>query len=204
MDRLADDPRFAVLAGKLALGTVGRSPPGTLADASLAGGKERDALPAWAAARGECIKAESAYGNALYRPPLQAQAIDAENKVMAEAVALYNRDISYGEFNRRRQEIAEEQRAGAAEVSRQLQSQRTAQEQADRQARERDQMQRQVEEAQSQAALARQESLRVQQSAARLAAPAERREGPRIPPPLPNARLRNCYRFGSSVTCTGW
>jgi hypothetical protein len=204
MDQLAADSRFAVLAGKLALGTVSNSIPAILSDTSLASNKERRVISEWAAARGECIKADSRYGNSVYRPPLQAHGIDAENKVMAEAAALYDRKISFGEFNRRRQIIAEELRAKAGDLSRQIQSQQMAQEQADRQTREREQMQRQIEELELQATMARQEAARAQESAARQSFPANRRDGPRSYHPVPNAPYRNCFRFGSRITCTGW
>ena len=155
-------------------------------------------------ARGACIREESKYGNAGYRPPLQAYAIDAENKVMAAAVALYNREISFGDFNRRRQAIAEQLRAQKADLNSQIQSQRAAQEQSDQRTREREQMQREIEAAESQASAARRQAEQAQEAVARLPTGAYRRDGRREYRPASAAPYRNCFRFGARMTCTGW
>jgi hypothetical protein len=204
MDQLSAEPRFAILSGKLAVGAVANTPPGMLADPSLANHRERQAISEWAAARGDCIKADSRYGREAYRPPLQAYGIDAENKVMAAAVALYNREISFAEFNRRRQVIAAELRGRATDLSRQIQAQRTVQEQADRQTREREQTQREIEEVELQATMARQEAALARKDAAWHSARGNRQEGPRSYLPAPMVSYRNCFRFGSRLTCTGW
>jgi hypothetical protein len=203
LNRLGADPGFAVLAPKLAVGVVTSTPPAMAADTSLANNKELPVIAAWAAARAECVKADSRYGNAVYRPPLQAFGIDAENKVLAAAEALYEKIISYGVFNRRRQAIAEEFRAKVADLRRQIQSQNAALEQADRQAREREKMQREIEEAEWQATLARQQSEHARvAAAARLSTRPSGPDGLRrrqLPPVAPN---RNCFRFGSQISCT--
>lgn len=204
MERLAADSKFAPLAGKVSLGMTANAVPPRRADASFASDSERPVIAEWAAARGECIKAYSRYGNAAYRPPLQAFGIDAENKVMAAAVALYNRAISFGEFDRRRQAVAEELRAKAADLSRSIQLQRTAQEQADRLTREREQTQREIEEAERQATAAWQKAEQAQEGAARLPARAYRQGAPRRFQPAPIVPYRNCFRFGARLTCTGW
>jgi hypothetical protein len=203
MDQLSANPRFAPLSGKLAVGSVTNVPPGMLADTSLANAKERQVISDWAAARGQCIKGDSRYGREVYRPPLQAHGIEAENKVMAAAVALYNQEISFGEFNRRRQGIEAELRGKAAELSRQIQSQRTAQEQSDRQAREREQTQREIEAVELQATMARQEAAQAQKVIASHPNRGNWRDGPRNYQPATFAPYRNCYRFGSRLTCTG-
>lgn len=204
MDKLAAEPRFSPLSGKLALGTFTDVPPALLADTALASEKERRVISEWAAARGECIKAERRYGSEVYRPPLQAFGIGAEDKVMAAAVALYDREISFGEFNLRRQTIAEELRANAGNLKQQIRAQQSAQEQADRQSREREQMQRDVEAALRQAAMARQEADRAQESASRLSSRANRPVDPPRRQTAPVAPYRNCFRFGNRVTCTNW
>jgi hypothetical protein len=204
MNQLAADPRFALLAGKVAVGNVTSGPPGMLTDSSLANNKERGVISKWAAARGECINFDSRYGNVVYRPPLQAHGIDTENKVLAAAVALYNREISFGEFNRQRQAIAEELRAKVADLSRQIQSQRTAQQHADWQTREREHMQREIEEAELLATMARQQVEKTQKDVTQFPTRASQRDGPRRYQPVSIAPFRNCFRFGSRMTCTGW
>jgi hypothetical protein len=204
MDRLATDSRFATLARKLEVGAMTGASPAMLADASFAGSRERQALSEWAEARGACIGEEGKRGNAAYRPPLQTYSIEAENKVMAAAVALYNREISFGDFNRQRLLIAEQLRAQKADLSRQIQAQRTALEQSDRQSREREQMQRDIEAAELQASAARRQAELAQEALARLPNTASRKDGPRRYVSTPAAPYRNCFRFGARITCTGW
>jgi hypothetical protein len=204
LDKLASDPAFALLAPKLALGMATGATPAMLANAMLANNKERSVIAEWAAARAECLKADSRYGNAVYRPPLQAYGIDAENKVMAAAVELYDGKIPFGEFNRQRQAIAEDLREKAAQLSQRIQLQATTLEQADRQMREREQMQREIDEAERQATLARQHA--EQAHAAAVARQSTRRsgaDGARRHQPAPIAPNRNCFRFGSRLACTG-
>lgn len=204
MDRLATDPRFALLAQKLVVGAVTSTPPAMLGDLSLVNGKERPVLAEWAEARGTCLREENKYGNAAYRPPLQTNAIEAESKVLAAAVALYNREISFGDFSRQRQAIAEQLRAQNADLSRQIQSQRMAQEQSDQRTREREQMQREIEGAELQASAARRQAEQAQETIARLPNNAYRRDGPRDYRSTFAAPYRNCFRFGARITCTGW
>lgn len=204
LDKLTTDRRFEPLAGKLALGADAKVAPGLLAETTLANDKERTLISNWAAARAECLKASSRFGNDVYRPPLQAFSMDAENKVMAAAVELYNRKLTFGEFNRRREAIAEEVRAKTVQLNRQIQSQSAAFEQADRQARELEQMRREVEEAERQAALAQQQAQQAQEANARLAARPHWQAVPPRQPVLPVVPRRNCFRFGNRITCTGW
>ena len=204
MSKLADDPGYSLLAGKLAVGTIADTTPAMNANTALPNNQERHVIAAWAAARAECLKTESRYGNAVYRPPLQTFSIDAENKVMAAAVELYDRKMTFGEFNRQRQAAAEELRGKSMELSRKIQSQRAAQEQSDWQSRERDQMQRDIDAAERQAAIARQEATQARETAAQLSTRPNRTDEARRRPLAPIAPLRNCYRFGNRLTCTVW
>jgi hypothetical protein len=204
MVHLAADPRFALLAPKLAVGTVTSALPAMLADTSIVNNQERPIIAEWAAARGACIKADSKYGNAAYRPPLQNYVIEAENKVMGAAAELYDRSISFGEFNRQRQAIAERLLSQTAGLSQQIQSQRTVQEQADRQSREREQTHREIEDAELRATMARQQAEQAQESAARFSSSTNRRGSSRGYRPASIARHRNCFRFGTRITCTSW
>jgi hypothetical protein len=204
LNGLSSDPGFTLLANKLVVGVVTTSTPAVAADASLATNKELPVIAQWAAARAECLRADSRYGNAIYRPPLQTFGIDAENKVLAAAVELYNRTISYGEFNQRRHAIAEEFRGKAADLRRQIQTQNTALQQADDQAREREQMQREIERAEWDATLARQQSEQARAAAARSSARPIGPDGLRRRQPWPVTPYRNCFRFGSQLSCTSW
>jgi hypothetical protein len=201
MEKLRAEAGFAPLAGRLAVGAHAEITPAMLADASMATARERQAISRWAEARAECIRTESRYGNATYRAPLQTYALDAENKLMAAIVELHDGKISYGEFNRVRQAIADEKRAKSADLSRRMDAQRAGQEQADRQAREREQARQAIEEAEWQASMARQ---RAEQALQSVPPPARRPQEARrdwVAPRVPN---RGCFRFGSRIACTGW
>jgi hypothetical protein len=204
LEKLGADPAFALLANKVSLGAAATATPAMLADPSIANSKERPVISAWASTRADCLKTESKFGNEVYRPPLQAAGIDAEHKLMAAAVELYDQKISYAEFNRRRLAIADEMREKAAQVSRQIQQQGMAFEQADRQAREREQMQREIDEASRQASIARQQAEAAQQAAARRSVRPNASPGARPYQPPPVVTARNCFRFGNRIACTGW
>jgi hypothetical protein len=199
---LSAEPRFATLASHIAVGDAGAGTAAMLQDSGVPTEKERKAIADWADARASCVKAADQEGNAAYRPPLVAHAIQAENKVLAAAVELYERRITYGDFNRRRQAIEEERRSKSANLSRQMYEQRSA----DRQAREVEGVKRELQEAERQAALAQQQALEAQQAqdaaARRAAARAANRS---IPPPAAFVGRRaysDCYRFGGRFVCT--
>ncbi|MDB5810851.1 MAG: hypothetical protein JWN94_2973 [Betaproteobacteria bacterium] len=203
LDRLLSDRSFAALIDKVDLGSGKSTTSRRTEDTSFANDKERAIIERWAASRADCLKANSRYGNDVYRPPLQAFTLDAENKVMAAAVELYDKKITYADFNRRRQAIYDELREKTAQLGRQIQQQGMAHEQADRQAREREQMQREIDEAERQAVLARQQAEQAQESSARLSTRRSWPDAPRRYQPSPVTQARNCFRFGNRVTCTG-
>lgn len=205
---LENDARFAAVAGRIALGARADATPQMLVDRSAPAGRQVQAIAEWIAARSECARAEAAFGNAGYRPPLLAYRLEAEGRVIEAAADLHDRTMSFASFNRRRQEIAAELRGRIDDLSRQIQSQRAAMAQADREARERQQAQRSLEEAERQAALARQEADlarqqadRAQRPASRPAAPAEsyRMRRPRIAGPVPYA---SCFQLDGRIICT--
>lgn len=204
LDRLASVPAYALIAGKLALGSGASTASVMLADTTVPNNREREVISEWAAARAECVKADSRFGNATYRPPLQTFGIDAENRVMAAAVDLYDLKISFGEFNQRRQLIAEDLRVKIASLQRQIQSQQSAQEQADRLTREREQTQREIEETRRQVELARQQAAQAQEVAGRAPARPSGQERVLRPQPVRIVTYRNCFRFGDRTICSGW
>jgi hypothetical protein len=88
-------------------------------------------------------------------------------------------------------------------LGRQIQAQTTAQEQADRQMREREQLQREIDQAEWQATLARRQAEQGQEAAARLSTRRSGPDGLRRRPPASVVPYRNCFRFGNRITCTG-
>ena len=206
IDKLTDGSRFAPIEEKLAGGVGSRAPRAVPVDTTYPAEKEQRLIAEWAAARGECIRAANRFGTATYRPPIQAIGIEAETRVLAAALVLYNGKMSYGEFNQERQAIANEMRARLAALSRQIQSQRATQVQADREARERAEMQKQIDEAERQTLAARQQAAKAREAQERTArssaaARAQRPSRPRQPPAAP-VRYPDCFAFGDRMVCT--
>jgi hypothetical protein len=90
------------------------------------------------------------------------------------------------------------------ELNRRIRQQSTAFEQADQQARERDQMQREIDEAAWQSTMARQQAERAQEAAARRGVRPNAPYGARPYQSAPVVSARNCFRFGNRIACTGW
>ncbi len=212
LSALEIDARFSAVAGRLALGARADSTPEMRADASTPTGKQVKALADWIAARSECVQAEAATGNANYRPPLQSFRLEAESEIIEAAADLHDRHLTFGAYNRRRQQVEDELRRKVAALSQRIQSQRAAQEQADREARERQLVQRSLEEAERQASLAQQQTARAQQETeqARRAArrpaagpgqpyPPYRMVRPRVAAPVPYA---SCFQLDGRIVCT--
>lgn len=196
LDRLAGDTRFKSLAGKLDAGVRAR-PSSPLANSELATAADSRALKTWIAARGKCVESAEQEGNAVYRPPLTAIAIDAERRTLAEATALAEQKISFGEFNRRREAIDGDRQRKAAALNRRIQDQAAAFE-ADQRTRELEQVQRDAQEAERQANLAQQQLAGIE------ARRASRRYVPRqpvVPAPIDSFAYRTCLNRGSRIVC---
>ena len=196
---LAGDPRFASLSGKVSLGDATSMSSAMLEDRSIANRNEREAIGNWAAARSECVKVASREGNEIYRPPLLAYNIEAENKVMAALTELYDGKISFGQFSQRRQAIAEELRDKSAALNRRIQDQRTAEEQSARQAREAEHTQKELQELERQTLLAQQQA----QEANERHIPWRRIEPYALRAPAYSGvrPYRDCFRFGNRIVC---
>lgn len=209
LSALESDARFSALAGRLALGARADGTLEMQSDMSTPSGKQIKALADWIAARSECVRDEAASGNPAYRPPLQTFRLEAEGEIIEAAADLHDRQLSFGAYNRRRQQIEDVLRGKVAGLSRQIQAQQASLAQADQQARERQQLQRSLEDAERQANLAYQQSARTQQdleqakrSARRppaAAAPAYRMSRPRVASPVPYA---SCFQLDGRIVCT--
>lgn len=193
LDRLASDARFAPLAGKLDPGNSKRafSTPVEV----LANPVESRLIKSWAAARSKCLESAEYEGNAVYRPPLTAYALDAERRTIAEATDLAAQKISFGEFNRRRAAIDEDRQTKAASLNRRIQDQ-AATFALDQRTRELQQVQRDAQEAERQANLAQQQLAEIE------ARRASRRYVAPPPAPIDPFSYRNCWNRGGRVVCT--
>jgi|GEM_PF-3293728 len=96
--RVAGDPQFSALAQKLPLDLHMPSFQ-MLADDSFPTPAERTSLGRWMTAEKACIKQGDTYRRSHYPHELIALAADAEARVAAVAIALYNKQIQYGTAN---------------------------------------------------------------------------------------------------------
>ncbi len=131
---LVMNARFAPIKDKLALGVSSDTTFAMLANESLASDDEREAISAWATARNECIKPGEEFRRRTYLPQVNALLLEAEGALLLLAVDLYNRKISYADYNKRRQAAVAELRNKIAAIAQQLSSEQQAQQQANQRA----------------------------------------------------------------------
>lgn len=211
---LSTDPRFAPIASKVAIGTVSETTFPMLADSTLANNSEKKTISDWAAARKDCVKAGDDYWKTNYPPQIHALAIEAENNMMANAAEIYNRKITFGEFNKRRQSLADELRIKVAAIVQQILSERDSKQQALQQARDaqeaaqqRDAIARQEAQRQFEQAKAAQEIAMRRQAALQIFLRNTRPPEPFQPVPftpmqIPKTTTTNCYTIGNQWQCT--
>jgi hypothetical protein len=213
LGNLGSDPRFSSIADKLSVGTADTT-FAMLADTSLANDTERQAIATWATARSECVKGGDEYWRKNYPIQIYAVAFESENTMIASAVDLYNRKISFGEFNKRRDVIKNDVRNKVAAIVQQILNEREAKQQALQQARDAQVSAQQRDQA------ARQEAQRQYEQAQQAQDDAMRRQAamsiflnnmrpnqafqpiqPYQIPVRPSVNT-NCYRIGDQVNCT--
>jgi hypothetical protein len=207
---LAADTRFTPIAAKLAINAATDTTFPMLADQTIANGAEQKAISDWATARAECVKGGEAHWQQHYPPQLHALAIEAENMMMALAVDLYNKKITFGEFNKRRQVAADEVRNKIVAMVQHLQSEKQAREKAEREARQRSQWQAQQQAQQAQLAreqMEAQDDIARRQAAMGIllgrmgATPAYAPMRPYQMPTRPSVNT-NCSQTGNQLNCT--
>ena len=142
--KLATESRFAPISGKMTLRAIPKSTFAMLADESFPTELERKLIADWATAVEECGPVGESYRQSNYPSQLIALVNNTKNIFLENVINLYNRKISYGQFNRRRQSIFDETRARATEIVQRLRAQQQAQQQAQEQRR---QEQRRAEQA---------------------------------------------------------
>ena len=209
LKQLSSDSRFTPIADKIAITSAPDTTFAMLAETSVANDSERLAISAWATARKECVRDGEAYWTKTYPLQIFALANESENAVLAVAVDLYNKSISFGEFNKRRQAIADVARTKIAAVVQQIVAEREVKQQALQQARDaqataqqRDQAARQ--EAQRQFDQAQEaQDIAMRRSAAMQMFLNNMRPTQPYQLPMPQQPINtNCYRIGNQVNCT--
>ncbi|MDB5809095.1 MAG: hypothetical protein JWN94_1217 [Betaproteobacteria bacterium] len=198
--KLESDSRFSTLRNKLALGPTARASPNLAANVNMPTDKERTAIKNWSTARKKCVDEAQGEGNAVYRPPLVTYAIEAERQVLAAAAELYDRKISYGDFQRQREDYNEQMQRKVVGLRRQIQNQNSAFAESDARARERQLLQKDVDEAERLASIAQQQAQNPSPP------PSNQTQYRRYPSFRPDAEnigpYRNCVNLGTRVVCS--
>jgi hypothetical protein len=189
------------LRKKVALGPASRVSASLTENADTPTDKERASLKAWTAARNKCVDQVQREGNAEYRPPLVTYAIEAERQLTSAASQLYDRKISFGDFERQREEINEKMQTKVGGLKRQIQQQNVTFSDTDARARQTQQMQKDVDEAERQAQLAQQQQTQTPNPPARTYSEF-RRYAPIRPDPAAVGPYRNCVNLGTRVVCS--
>lgn len=96
--RIAADPKFSALAQKVPL-DLHMPTLEMLADGSYPTPADRKSIGQWMAAEKSCIKQGDTYRHSHYPHELIALAANAEARITAVALALYNDQIQYGTAN---------------------------------------------------------------------------------------------------------
>ncbi len=193
---LATDAKFATLTRKTSLVSASDLTFEMLADQTFANKKERKAIAIWMQAKDECIKSAQDFRQSNYPPQIRALITEADGSLKALAVDLYNDKITFGEFNRRYQVLANDITNRATVIIQQLKSQQAAQRMAEEQKADEQRMaeqQRADQQAAQAAALRQQLLLQMIQNNKPIQVP--------LPPPIPPPVNTNCTVFGNSVNC---
>jgi hypothetical protein len=107
LERIVGDKRFASIRGKVALGDAADTTFAMYSNESFASKADRAAIAGWSEARVGCAKAGDSHGQKERGPLTAAFILEGEHALVALAVELYHRRISYAEFNKRRQAAAD-------------------------------------------------------------------------------------------------
>ena len=138
---LAHETRFAPIADKMAITNVRETTFAMLANESLPKPEERPVIADLIGAQQACFQDGDLWRQKNYPPQIVAIVAESFNTGVATAADLYNGKLSYGAFNKQRQALADEARNRVAAVVQQIQSQRHAEQQMQKQTREAQQAQ---------------------------------------------------------------
>jgi hypothetical protein len=190
---IVNDPQYAELARKLPL-TTGISFQ-MLADESLASEKERPLIASWYERNEACWRDSEGFRQARLPPEVVAMMDEGNATLQDIGVDLYNRKITFGEANKRIQELSIGLSAKGAQIRKQYQAEMAAQQEV---ARER--------EARAQAyadARAAQQDAQRQQRMALILNYMRANQPKLLPPPSPPPTYNtNCYTVGNATNCT--
>lgn len=173
---LQNDPRFKSIAGKIPVAQIQDMKFQMLSDETLPNSQERKAIAELVDAHKQCIKVSETYRQRAYSLQINSILSESDNSMIAAAVDLYNRKLTFGKFNLLLQAIDTDARNKIAAATQQVKL-RQEEEQAKRQSEQAERArqeaqqkaneaeQRRAEEARKEAQL-RAEKVRIEQDAA--------------------------------------
>ena len=132
--QLTIEPKFSPIANKLPLGDMRDIDFQKLTIKAKPTKKESKIISSWVDARNNCFNIGLEYAKKNYHPQLVSLAIEANNREMAVAANLFNRDISYGEANKQIQSISDDYRNKILALVEQVKAEKAAQQLAQDQA----------------------------------------------------------------------
>ena len=147
-DNVAADPEFKGLSSKMPLGGVRDVTFQMLANESYPNLKERKAIADLVIAHMSCTKAGDAYRQRNYPPQVVAMLNESESNMVSIAAELYNKKLTYGQFNKRLKAIDDDLRSKMISMLQERRSQQEADQRIQRQSeQERQDVKRNSEEA---------------------------------------------------------
>lgn len=126
---LTSDPDFQPIKNKVALGAISEQTFGMLANEAIPTPDEAQAISKWGTKREQCLKSYPLPSNNPYRQNL----IDGFNATQLLVLKLYKSNLSYGEFAKQRQEIANAVEDSNEQIRGQYQQQQAQQQQSQQQ-----------------------------------------------------------------------
>jgi hypothetical protein len=198
---LASDSRFAQISSKLPLQDVNSVSFNMLADQSKPTTQEQEAIAEWFDRRESCWKANETAIRTEWPPEIVQVASEGSSGFKAIGVDLYNRKLTYGEANRRIEELGNSIKARVIPIVKQYQAEIAAQKAAaDQQAANRQEAaarQASQQEAYAHAQANQEQALRRQRTQLFLNYLQATR-----PAAMPHTYTTNCSGSDNSINCT--
>ena len=202
---LAAEPQFEQLSHKLPLSNLANFTFAMLADESLPTPRERRDLYDWFERRDKCRQDSDALHRAQWPPEIYQVSTEGDAGIQAIGLDLYNRKITFGEANKRLEQLRNDIVAKLMPIIKQYQAdiaeQNAAAERRQASAQQRAEQEQRYADAQA----AQQELIRQQRAALFLnymrAMQPRPLQVPQLPSPPPTYNT-NCSTYGNMTDCT--
>jgi len=204
---LAAEPQFEQLSHKLPLADLTSITFPMLAEESRPTPKERQEIADWFKKRDKCRQGSDALHRTQWPPEIYEVSTQGDAGIQAIGVDLYNGKITFGETNKRLQQLRSDILAKLVPVIKKYQAELVAEQAAAeerkvaaaQQAQQREEQVRQYGDAQA----AQQELIRQQRAALFLNYMRAMQPKPlQMPPPPAPTYNTNCYTYGNTTNCT--